>query len=187
MNKEDCRAHIKLSLSNLTKDDLLRKSKDLSDNLVKILPDIITDMKVGTQLMIGVFSPLQSEPRWFESFTEANELNFAMVHIEKANTLAFYEMSLNEAKSAHKLRIEKEFLYKPCEPDIILVPGLAFTKSMERLGRGGGYFDRYLTEFSGIAIGVCFETQIMDEFETNEFDRKMNIVITDKYIYKERK
>jgi 5-formyltetrahydrofolate cyclo-ligase len=46
------------------------------------------------------------------------------------------------------------------ESAILLVPGLGFTRTGFRIGYGGGCFDRFLEQFSGLSIGVCFSTQL---------------------------
>lgn len=46
-------------------------------------------------------------------------------------------------------------------PSLAIVPGLAFDGSGMRLGYGGGYYDAFLTSFSGVAVGVCFSGQLI--------------------------
>ncbi len=69
------------------------------------------------------------------------------------------------------------------EPELLLIPGLAFGRRGERLGRGGGFFDHYLAGFRGLKIGLCFEEQLFDDLTMEEHDSWMNIVITDQNIY----
>jgi 5-formyltetrahydrofolate cyclo-ligase len=46
------------------------------------------------------------------------------------------------------------------EIDVVLVPGLCFDRHGTRLGTGGGYYDRFLTKFTGKLIGVCHSSQV---------------------------
>lgn len=188
MEKAKCRIEMKKCLKALNENDLLVLSRNLSNNLVKFLPRIVSHFTEGSQLNIGVYSPIEQEPRWFEMVTTNwSGVSFSVVHIEDSKALGFYEMNLEEIKAGVGLKLDGRYLSKPRTPDVVLVPGLCFTKSMERLGRGGGYYDRYLENFSGLVIGVCFDFQVKGKIETNEFDQKMNFIITDENIYNERK
>lgn len=63
--------------------------------------------------------------------------------------------------------------------DLILVPGLAFDKSGVRLGRGKGYYDRFLAEYSGKTLGVCFHAALLDRIEKEPHDRPVDGVVTE--------
>ena len=59
------------------------------------------------------------------------------------------------------------------EIDLLVVPGLAFDASGNRLGRGGGYFDRVLKKFSGVSVGLAFDFQVIEKVPMEEWDRKV--------------
>jgi 5-formyltetrahydrofolate cyclo-ligase len=64
---------------------------------------------------------------------------------------------------------------------LMIVPGLAFTKSGERLGRGKGYYDRYIERLSLsgaklCTVGFCFSEQIVQKIPCDEFDKKVDFV-----------
>jgi len=65
--------------------------------------------------------------------------------------------------------------------DAILVPGLAFDRGGVRLGRGGGFYDRFLATpgLRALRIGVCFELQVVDEVVRQEHDAVMDVVVTE--------
>ena len=62
--------------------------------------------------------------------------------------------------------------------DIILVPGVAFDRSGARLGRGKGYYDRFLGHFEGVRVGVCFEGQVVDAVPSDPHDKGMDFLVT---------
>ena len=68
------------------------------------------------------------------------------------------------------------------EVDVILVPGLAFDKTGNRMGRGGGYYDRLLdcTRAAGpvTAVGVCFEWQCVGQVPVEPHDRPVDLVVS---------
>ena len=49
----------------------------------------------------------------------------------------------------------------------------------ERLGRGGGYYDRYLNDYTGLKIGICFSEQLASGLPIEEHDHRMNMVISE--------
>jgi 5-formyltetrahydrofolate cyclo-ligase len=68
---------------------------------------------------------------------------------------------------------------RPEQLDLIVVPGLAFTAEGSRLGRGAGFYDRFLSSIprSTIKIGVCFEFQCLSEIPQKSHDVKMDAVV----------
>ena len=62
--------------------------------------------------------------------------------------------------------------------DLVLVPGLAFDLSGNRLGRGRGFYDRMLENASGIKCGVGYDFQLMEKVPTESHDAKVNFILT---------
>jgi 5-formyltetrahydrofolate cyclo-ligase len=75
-------------------------------------------------------------------------------------------------------------LHLPEIIDLILVPGLAFSKDRHRLGRGGGFFDRLLAGPAAKAfkVGICFSFQLLDTIPTEAHDVVMDVIVTDREI-----
>ncbi|MFZ5501514.1 MAG: 5-formyltetrahydrofolate cyclo-ligase, partial [Candidatus Micrarchaeota archaeon] len=69
---------------------------------------------------------------------------------------------------------------EPSEPDIILVPGVAFGLCMHRLGYGKGYYDKHLAKSRAYRIGICFDFQVMESLPKHEDDQRMDEILTDK-------
>ncbi len=70
----------------------------------------------------------------------------------------------------------------------IVVPGLAFDMEKNRLGRGGGYYDKYIAELqkSGknyTLTGMCFEFQLIKKIPSGIFDKKVDIVVTEDAVF----
>lgn len=61
--------------------------------------------------------------------------------------------------------------------DFVIVPGLAFTTSGNRLGYGGGFYDRFLPRVTAPNAGVCFREQIVDELPMHERDVRVRQVV----------
>ena len=63
--------------------------------------------------------------------------------------------------------------------DLIIVPGVAFDRKGNRLGRGRGYYDRFLCQHLDVKrIGICFDFQLVDEVPAEPFDIRMDEVLS---------
>ena len=60
--------------------------------------------------------------------------------------------------------------------DLTLVPGMAFDKDRNRLGRGRGFYDRWLMQLSGKRIGVGFDHQLVDAVPTEPHDVQLDLI-----------
>ncbi|MGB0115155.1 MAG: 5-formyltetrahydrofolate cyclo-ligase [Ilumatobacteraceae bacterium] len=70
---------------------------------------------------------------------------------------------------------------EPSWPQVVIVPGVAFTAAGQRLGQGGGWYDRFLVGTSPpcVTIGVGFSEQLVDQIPTEPHDVVLDHVITD--------
>ena len=80
-------------------------------------------------------------------------------------------LSINEPTSTDVIQ--------PESIDFFIVPGVAFDYAGNRLGRGKGYYDKYLSGISKPIIGICFDFQLIDSIPAEEHDIKMDIIITE--------
>lgn len=70
--------------------------------------------------------------------------------------------------------------------ELIVVPALAYDPSGKRLGHGGGHYDRILGAWSGFKIGIAFQFQVVDGIPTGAHDIPVDMVVTERHVYKER-
>jgi 5-formyltetrahydrofolate cyclo-ligase len=68
--------------------------------------------------------------------------------------------------------------------DLVVVPGLGFTEQGYRIGRGMGFYDRFLaqTEFIGVSCGLAFDEQILPELPVLDHDVPLSMLVTDRGI-----
>jgi len=62
--------------------------------------------------------------------------------------------------------------------DLVIVPGIAFDRKKNRLGRGKGYYDRFFARNKALKIGVGFDFQLMDKIPIERTDKRMDKIIT---------
>lgn len=74
--------------------------------------------------------------------------------------------------------IEQTMEVKPEDIDLLFVPGLAYTREGFRLGFGGGYYDRYLTNYEGKTLSLAFHFQVIPQFPIEKHDIPVSKIIT---------
>ena len=65
---------------------------------------------------------------------------------------------------------------------LCVVPGFCFDYKGYRLGYGYGYYDRFLQNFGGITLGICYSNCIIPQLPHGKFDKHVDILLNDKYI-----
>jgi len=80
-------------------------------------------------------------------------------------------------------RAECVRIVEPPEEGVVIVPGIAFSTDCRRIGYGGGYFDRFLATFRGASIGLAFDMQIADDWQSEPRDVPLDFVVTESRIY----
>lgn len=68
--------------------------------------------------------------------------------------------------------------------DLILVPGLVFDRNLNRIGYGGGFYDRFLSRSSGRKVGIAYDFQVRESIPSEAHDIKMDQIVTDARIYR---
>ncbi len=68
--------------------------------------------------------------------------------------------------------------------DLVIVPALAFDRQGNRLGRGGGFYDRFLAQenFHAITCEIAFQEQLLDNIPTDHHDQPVNLLVTDREV-----
>lgn len=104
------------------------------------------------------------------------------------------ELQHSELNSFNDLKPNKWGVLEPLNfnptdirPDCILVPLLAADKQFNRLGYGKGFYDRFLESTQAVKIGLLFEDYLFDEIPIEDFDEKLDILITEKKILRRNK
>lgn len=109
---------------------------------------------------------------------------------EDSNQMIFRELKEGEELVKGKYGIlEPSDKNKVIIPSVLFIPLLAFDDNGNRLGYGGGYYDKYIEELENnenvsIKIGVGYSFQKINEVPNNSMDKKLNWILTEKYLYK---
>ena len=143
-----------------------------------------------TKKIIGGYYPVNFEVDDLELLKkfEKNKFNISLPVIKKKFQMDFYKWSFSDSLKINKYGIPEPVTKNIVYPDIILVPLVAFDKNLNRLGYGGGYYDRLIKKLSKkkkiMKIGLAFSFQKIDKVPINIYDQKLDYIITNKYIVK---
>ena len=104
--------------------------------------------------------------------------------IKKNFQMDFFQWSSKDPLTINKYGIPEPTSKKIIYPNILLVPLLAFDKYFNRIGYGGGYYDRYIkkikTKKKILTIGLAYSFQKVKEIPVNKYDKKLDYIITEK-------
>lgn len=107
----------------------------------------------------------------------------------KKNTMEFREIcSFQQLEQVYfglkEPIVSKTMLVKKDNIDLIIVPGVCFDKVGYRIGYGGGYYDRYLTNYNQGTLSLAFSSQLLDIVPREEHDIPVNMIITEHGVVK---
>lgn len=177
---------------HLRKNLLDKRNKLGSGDKMKADWSLFEALKTTPQIEVAekivAFFPHKSEPN-IEPFLEwvvsnkkelylprVNEVGLDLVRVLFFSDLEQGSYGIMEPKKEFEATDLNEF-------DIILVPGLGFSPNGNRLGFGGGFYDRLLKQVKGYKIGVGYEFQVLDEIPVEPHDVALNMIITDSGSY----
>ena len=96
--------------------------------------------------------------------------------------MSFYRLDDVEATARGPWGVREPLSDEIVQPELVFAPGLAFDSSGRRLGTGGGWYDRVLSDIA-LKVGVVFGGQIVDEVPIETHDIRMNWVASDRGIF----
>ena len=159
---------------------------------IKIFDEFFKKINLENIRVVSSFKSINSE-------ISTEDLNFLIlkknkilclpVIIDKEGPLTFRKFNNNEELIDGYMNIKEPPVQNEIlNPDLIFVPCLAFDNNGFRLGYGGGYYDKTLSQYKKnninfISVGFAFDDQKVNNVPTDKFDIKLDYVITEKKIY----
>ena len=176
MNKTEIRKKI-LGIRKNNNKNLQINFKDISRILQKI--------KIVGKI-VGGYYPYNHEVDTIKILKEFEKYNYviSLPKIKKNYQMNFFKWSSKDPLSINKYGIPEPISHKIIYPNIILVPVVAFDKNFNRIGYGGGFYDRYIKRIKKnkniITIGLAYSFQKVKKIQVNKYDIKLNFIVTDK-------
>ena len=120
------------------------------------------------------------------NFLREKRANISLPTISGNNQMDFFEWTNNDPIKINKYGIAEPVSTKKIYPDIIFVPLVAYDYDLNRLGYGGGFYDRYFERIAKIKkilkIGLGYSYQELKKVPTDKHDKKLDLIITEKNI-----
>ena len=161
-------------------------NKDLRINLGKFISFLKID-KLNFK-SIGGYYPSNYEIDDLDILDLLEKKNFkvSLPIIKKDNQMNFYRWSRSDPLRVNKFGIPEPVSSKIFYPDILLVPLVAYDNNLNRLGYGGGYYDRFIEKLEKtkkiIKIGLAFSFQKISSIPIDQYDKRLDFIITEKEI-----
>ena len=135
---------------------------------------------------IGGYYPYNYEVDVIEILKEFEKRKYliSLPKIRNNFQMDFFEWSFKNPLIINEYGIPEPVSNKIRYPDILLVPLVAFDNELNRIGYGGGFYDRYIKKIKKkkkiITIGLAFSFQKVKKIKTNKFDIKLDFIVTEK-------
>ena len=163
-----------------------KNNKNIKFPFLKIFKEIKKNL--SKKKIVGGYYTVNFEINILEFLEklEAKGMQLSLPVVKKSNEMDFYGWSTKNLLKLNKYGIPEPEQIKKVFPDIILVPLVAFDSRLYRIGYGGGYYDRYIDKLSNkknlLKIGIAHSCQKINRVPTNKYDKKLDIIITEKYV-----
>jgi 5-formyltetrahydrofolate cyclo-ligase len=183
--KRELRKQLLRKLLSLSKEEVKRRSRNVEN--------ILSDLPVYKEAeLIMVYYPLKGEVDILEMIRKAENKRFCfpVMDLERKDLLSFAVNNLEEDFISGPFKVMQPDSKKSKEVDVhqidmVVVPGLAFDYQRNRLGRGGGFYDRFLKKIKPPTkkVGVAFDFQIFKSLPIYPpLDEKVDIVVTEETV-----
>ena len=179
-----------MNKSQIRKKILLIKKKRFDKNLKINLDKFISFLKINnfSNKNVGGYYPSNYEIDDLNilDFLEKKNFKVSLPVIRKDNQMNFYKWSKRDPLKINKFGIPEPVSAKIIYPDILLVPLVAYDSNLNRLGYGGGFYDRYIERIEKIKkvvkIGLAFSFQKISSIPINQYDKRLDYIVTEKEI-----
>ena len=165
----------------------IRKQKKIKKFLFNfdLILSILKRKRVSGKI-IGGYYPYNHEIdilQILEKF-EKKKYIITLPKIKKYSQMNFFQWSTNDPLAINKFGIPEPISKMIKYPDVLLVPLVAFDKNFNRIGYGGGFYDRYINKVRKrkkvLTIGFAYSFQKVKKIPTNNYDIGLDFIITNK-------
>lgn len=171
--KAELRRAAKSAVRNITPEQKKERSALIFKNILKL--DVIKSAKV-----VALYASLADEVDTTTAIDALHNSKTVVLPRVEGDSMSFYRYDPERISIGAFGILEPQTLeaIDPSEIDVMIIPGVAFTKDGKRCGRGKGYYDKYLSDsrFRATKIGVCYAEQIAEDIETEPHDEVVDMV-----------
>ncbi len=185
IEKNEQRAHFKTLRKAFSEREKAEKDQKIAQNLFSI-----SDFVSAQSFMCYISKTAEIDTvSIIEKLLKSGKIVAAPKMRDSEGNMDFYVISSLDDTEESTFHVREPIAQK-CEKlsdflgSVCIIPALAFDKKGFRLGYGKGCYDRFLKDFSGLKIGICYENCLVDSLPKGKFDIVADIVVTEnKIIY----
>lgn len=142
---------------------------------------------------VGLYAPVKNEVMTHKLFQNALENGLHVYFPRVEQGIQFYEVNGPEDLQRGSWSILEP--QKNCTPlkalqelDLLVVPGISFSRDCYRIGYGRGFYDRLVSHIvlKATTIGLAYDFQIVDAFQVEDWDRPLALVMTEKNVIRRK-
>ncbi len=175
-----------MNKSEIRKKILKIRKKNNFDNFKINFKNILKILKKNKHInkVVGGYYPYNYEVNSIKILEKFEKLNYdiSLPKIKKNYQMNFFCWSTKDPLTINKYWIPEPTSDKKIYPNILLVPLVAFDKRLNRIGYGGGFYDRYIKKFKKnkkiITIGLAYSFQKVKKVPINKHDIKLDFIVT---------
>ncbi len=147
----------------------------------KYILQILRKKKIQGKI-IGGYYPINHELSDIQILEKFEKLDYLVTlpKIKKNSQMDFFYWTTKDPLIINSYGIPEPTSNKIKYPDILLVPLVAFDNDFNRVGYGGGFYDRYIKNKKILTIGLAYSFQKVKKIMINEYDTKLDFIITEK-------
>lgn len=173
-SKSEIRREVKSAVKQISPEQKRVRSSLIFKDIAKI--DAVANAET-----IALYASLPDEVVSFDAIDSFAATKHVVLPRVDGDTMDFYPYTKGNLKQG-AFGIDEPQDNCPIAPeqiDVIIIPGVSFTKSGKRLGRGKGYYDKYLSKegFRGVKVGICYTEQLVKDIPDEPHDIVMDCVI----------
>ena len=172
---------IRKQILEIRKQNNFKKLKINFESIFKVLKKENIKGKI-----LGGYYPYNYEVDGIKILEKFENQNYfiSLPKIKKNSQMDFFYWSTKDPLKVNKYGIPEPISNKIKYPDILLVPLVAYDKNLNRIGYGGGFYDRYIKKIKKnkkiITIGLAYSFQKVKKIPVNEYDIKLDFIVTEK-------
>ena len=173
MEKYEIRNKVKSLRVMLTEEEKMTAAEEVFDRLEKTAAFLLAESILMYHSLPDELSTHKFLSKW------ATRKKFYLPRVNGVNLeILPYDESRLELGSFHIEEPTGNDVADPSEIELVVVPGVAFDRKGKRLGRGKGFYDRFLKESRATKVGVGYEFQLIEEVPSEPHDVGMDIIVT---------
>jgi 5-formyltetrahydrofolate cyclo-ligase len=184
LSKKDLRIRLQTNLAVLTADEVHQRSRQAC-NLLFAQPEF--ERAETIMVFLSLPTELNTAPLVLRAWQLGKRVLAPRVSQEQRRMMPIEIRSLPNHIEDTQWNLRQPLVGNPVPLstiDLVVVPGLGFDQAGNRLGRGGGFYDRFLAraEFAGSTCAVGFEQQVLEVIPTDPHDIRVDMLVTEQHV-----